>query len=69
MGWNHKSEKAGWWFLFFLPLIPAIAVMILGPFFPFVHRHPVLSCILFGVLFLIGLVIVWKRAGKKDRQE
>jgi hypothetical protein len=69
MGWNYKSEKASWWLFFFLPLIPSIAVVFFGPLFPFVHRYPVLSGFLFGVLFVLGFIVIWKRTGKKDKKE
>jgi hypothetical protein len=65
MGWNHKSEKAGWLLLLFFPAIPMLCAIL----FPFIHQSPILACILFGVIFVFGFIVIWKRTGKKDKQE
>ncbi|MEN8126731.1 MAG: hypothetical protein ABFR90_02885 [Planctomycetota bacterium] len=65
MGWNHKSEKAGWWLILLFPVVGAMLPAIVVPF---VHLSPILFCILLGVLFVIGFIIVWISVGKKNKQ-
>lgn len=65
MGWNHKSEKASWWLLFLFPIIG----MLCSALFPFMNRSPVLFCILFVALSVLGFIVVWRRAGRNDKQE
>ncbi|MHC4291146.1 MAG: hypothetical protein ACYSTR_02900 [Planctomycetota bacterium] len=65
--WNEK-----WTMLwgFYLLEIVFLGLLLISIFmFSFMFNHPILFWVMVGVLFLIGLVIVWKRAGKKDKQE
>jgi len=65
--WNEK-----WTMLwgFHLLEIVFVSIFFVSIFmFPFMFNYPVLFWILFGALFLMGLVIVWKRAAKKDKKE
>ena len=65
--WNEK-----WTMLwgFYLLEIVFLGLLLISIFmFSFMFNHPVLFCILLGVLFVLGFVIVWKRSGKKDKRE
>ena len=65
--WNEK-----WTMLwgFYLLEIAFLGLLLISIFmFSFMFNHPVLFCILLGVLFVLGFVIVWKRSGKKDKRE
>ena len=66
MGWNHKTEKAGWWLFFLFPAVGVIASAVL---LPFILWHPVVFYILLGVFFVVGLVIVFRWSGRKDKNE
>ena len=65
MGWNHKTESAGWLFLFAIPIIAMIVAIIGGTLFPFIHNHPILFWVMVVVLFVIGFIFVCRRTGKK----
>ena len=65
--WNEK-----WTMLwgFYLLEIVFLGLLLISIFmFSFMFNHPILFWVMVGVLFLIGLVIVWKRASKKDKRE
>lgn len=62
MGWNYKSEQAGWWLLFLFPVLP----MIMSVFIVFVHNHPVLFWVLVVIIFIAGLIVACTRTAKKD---
>jgi len=67
MGWDPKSEKAGWWLLFLFPVIAGCIVpMILVPF---IRIPPIVLVLIFLFIFVVGLIIVCKRAGKNDKKE
>ena len=63
MGWNHKTEIAGWIFILLFPIIAGL----MGLFVPFIHNHPILFWILIVFLFIIGFIIVVKWTGRKKQ--
>ena len=66
MGWSHKSEKVSWWLLLFFPVIAALSATIMAPF---IFLNPIVLLLIVSFLSLVVFIIVWKRFGKKDKQE
>lgn len=64
MGWNYKSEKASWWLFLLLPIIAGLSPVILVPF---INLHPIVLLLIGCILFVIGFIIVWKRAGNNKK--
>lgn len=64
--WNGKQDVIWLILVFFgLPII-AMTSAILIPLF---HQNPILCVILAVMFFVIGFIIIWKRAGEKDKRE
>ena len=65
MGWNHKYEKAGWWLFF---LVPVVIPLMMSIVLPLAYNNPVMFWILLISIFIIGIIIIWKRIDKKDKK-
>ena len=65
--WNEKHTII--WCIVLMNLLPITAVII-GILVPaLMFENPILLWLLFIILAVLGFIIVWKQAGKKDKQE
>jgi hypothetical protein len=55
-----------WWLLLFFPVIAALSATIMAPF---IFLNPIVLLLIVSFLSLVVFIIVWKRFGKKDKQE
>jgi len=62
--WNGKRDALG---LILILFFPAVAGMTMAILFPVIFRFPILSCVLVGIMFVIGFRIVWKRTGNSKK--
>ena len=63
--WNGKQDVIGLMLILLFPVIVAITVGIL---LPLILRHPFAFWVIVFFWFLLGLFIVCKRIGKKDKK-
>ena len=65
--WNEKWTMLWGFYLLEIVFLGLLLISVL--MLSFIFNHPILFCFLFGVLFVLGFIVIWKRAGKKGKKE